>query len=115
MLSKGLLSTNGLLPGGTIHKFGHSSYNQLTTGTNAYVSLQWSDEAHTSANDYDLFILNAAGTSVVRASTDTQDGTGAPFEIVDDVNPGERIVVWKANAAEPRYLRVACVDFTTAL
>jgi hypothetical protein len=90
---------------GRVHSFGSQNYNTLTNGASAVV-LQWSDEYNTSANDYDLFILNAAGDAVVQSSTDTQDGDDAPIEYVSDVQPGERIVIVKDNPAEARYLRV---------
>jgi hypothetical protein len=74
--------------------------------------------AHTSSNDYDLYILNADGTSIVAAGDNTQDGDDEPFESVEEVHPGERIVIWKANAAAPRYLRLSCtrnpLEFQTA-
>ena len=46
------------------------------------VDLHWSDAWGASANDYDVFILNSAGTAVIGASTAVQDGTGDPFEEV---------------------------------
>ncbi len=90
---------------GHVHSFGAQNYNRLTNGPSNVV-LQWSDEYHTSTNDYDLYILNAAGTALVGSSTDTQDGTQAPIEYVAAVQPGERIVVFKNNGAANRYLRV---------
>lgn len=98
--------SHALLPVGTVHNFGAQNYNRLPTGTSGG-SLQWSDEYNTSANDYDLFVLNAAGTAIVSSSTDTQDGDDAPFEFVEDVQAGERIVIWKANSAADRYIRIS--------
>lgn len=99
--------TDALLPGGQVHSFGSQNYNRLLANDSG-VTLQWSDEYHTSTNDYDLHILNAAGTAIVASSTDTQNGTQAPYESVSGVHPGERIIIWKANAAAPRYLRISC-------
>jgi hypothetical protein len=65
----------------TLHSFGPSDFNRLHT-TTGVIDLQWSDAWGASTNDYDLFILNAAGTSILAASTDTQDGTGNPYEEV---------------------------------
>lgn len=99
--------TDALIPAGRVHSFGAQNFNRLTANDSG-VSLQWSDEYHSSTNDYDLHILNAAGTAIIASSTDTQDGTQEPSEYVAVVHPGERIVIWKANAAAPRYLRLSC-------
>ena len=100
--------SDDFLPLGRVHSFGTQNFNRMNEDQSDVV-FQWSDEANTSANDYDLYILNADGTAVVSASTDTQDGDDTPIEIVDTVRPGERIVLFKASEAEPRYLRISCV------
>ena len=92
------------LPVGRLHSFGTANYNTLAEA-DSFVVLQWSDEYHTSGNDYDLFILNAAGTTVIASSTNTQDGDDEPIETTE-AHEGERIVVWKDGAAAARYLRV---------
>ncbi len=97
------------LPNGRVHSFGIQAFNRLTDGE-SQVTFQWSDEANSSANDYDLYVLNAAGTMIVTSSTDIQDGTQKPFELVDMVQPGERVVVWKDDAAEDRYLRLTATQ-----
>ncbi|QDV05790.1 Alkaline elastase YaB precursor [Planctomycetes bacterium Poly30] len=92
---------------GRVHSFGGQNWNTVV-GDPSNGTLQWSDEYNSSSNDYDLFVLNAAGTAVVSSSTDTQNGTQEPFEFVYDVQPGERIVVVKFGAtAEDRYLRLS--------
>lgn len=105
------------LPLGRVHSYGTRTFNRLTE-YDSDANLQWSDEYHTSSNDYDLYILNSAGTRVVDSSTDTQDGSQQPFEEVYNVRAGERIVILKADSAEPRYLRLSCVggplQFATA-
>ncbi len=101
-------AANAPLPsGGRVHSFGTQNFNRLVAGDSG-VTLQWSDENHSASNEYDLYILNAAGTSVVTASTDVEDGTEAAYESVEGVHPGERIVVWKKDAAAARYLRLSC-------
>ena len=69
------------LPAGyTLHMFsGAQAFNLLTTVAGV-VDLQWSDPFGGSVNDYDLFLLNAAGTAVICASTDVQNGTEDPLE-----------------------------------
>ena len=93
--------------GGSFHSFGAQNFNRLLSA-NSGVTLQWSDEAHSATNEYDLYILNAAGTAIVSASTDVEDGTEVAFESVSGVQPGERIVIWKRDDAAPRYLRLSC-------
>ena len=101
-------------PGGasgpyTLHSFGTTTSNRLRTTTSA-VELHWADPWGASSNDYDLFILNAAGTSVLAASTDAQDGTGNPFEEVFSSAgfPANSQVVIAAltGAAQPRALHL---------
>ncbi|MEO5915446.1 MAG: S8 family serine peptidase [Luteolibacter sp.] len=96
-----------LYPVGRIHSFGINNYNTLTDGSSDAV-FQWSDEYHSSSNDYDIYILNSAGTKIVDSSTDYQDGSQEPTEYVDYVARGERILIWKDTAAAPRYLRLSC-------
>jgi subtilisin family serine protease len=64
-----------------LQNFGGSTSNRLLT-TTAVVDLFWSDPLGGSSNDYDLFVLNAAGTAVIAASTSNQTGTQDPFEEV---------------------------------
>ena len=68
-----------LTRGGTLHSFGATPYDRLTS-FGSVVILEWSDPLGASNNDYDLYILNAAGTIVVNSSTDTQNGTQDPVE-----------------------------------
>ncbi len=95
------------LPTGTVHSFGTHNYNRTLTGENSsFAVLQWSDQYGASGNDYDLYVLSTDGTSIVDSSTDTQNGTGIPLETVGAVAPGQRLVIWKDNAAANRYLRL---------
>jgi len=70
---------------------------------NAYI-LCWADPLGASSNDYDLFILNSAGT-VVSASTDPQNGSQDPIEELNTVGSfaaGDRLVVFKKSTAAVR-------------
>ena len=94
--------------GKSFHNFGTVSapqnYDVLTTATNDVI-LFWSDPIGQSANDYDLFVLNAAGTSVLAYSNDTQAGAGDPYEEAYTGNTypvNSRIVILKSAAAAPR-------------
>lgn len=90
----------GVLAGaGNVHNFGTVGspvlYNTLLAGADAF-TLQWSDPLNGAGNDYDLYVLNAAGTSILAASTDTQDGTQNPIEEIflgSAVPAGSRVVV----------------------
>ena len=71
------------------------------------IVLQWADPWGASANDYDLFLVDALG-NVIESSTDTQDGSQDPIEsietgIFDDDDL--RLVVVKASGSD-RYLRL---------
>ena len=84
---------------GRVHSFGTTNYDKLTVATQ-FIILQWSDPLGASSNDYDLFILNSAGTSLLGYSADTQDGTEDPIELAyagDNASfpVGARVVVVK--------------------
>ncbi|HEV7723307.1 MAG TPA: Ig-like domain-containing protein [Iamia sp.] len=89
-----------------VHGWGVGQTSNLVTGGFMQpVTLQWADPLGASRNDYDLFVLNAAGTGLVKASTTKQTGTQDPFERVE-ANNGQRIVVTRTAGAADRYLAV---------
>jgi hypothetical protein len=63
-----------------VHSFGSQNFNVLTNPGLRVVTLFWSDRLGTSSNDYDVFLLDNAGTCVAAASTMFQTGTQDPFE-----------------------------------
>jgi len=80
---------------GKVHNFGGQTYNQFL-GNSSAVSLFWADPLGASTNDYDLYILNSAGTSIVAASDNAQAGAQDPFEAVaGGFAAGERAVIVK--------------------
>ena len=86
---------------GVVHNFGGQDYNILTQNGSIYL-LQWSDPFGASGNDYDLFILNPAGTAVEAASTNSQTGTQDPFESIGNsagIALNSRIVIVKFSGA----------------
>jgi len=106
---------------GTVHNFGTvaspQNYDRLTALTD-FISVKWSDPLGASTNDYDLFILNSAGTAVKGFSVRAQTGTQDPYEFVSQgINcglptargycpaVGDRIVV-VLFAGQPRALRL---------
>ncbi|HQQ78663.1 MAG TPA: S8 family serine peptidase, partial [Thermoanaerobaculia bacterium] len=88
---------------GTIHNFGGANGDIITTAGPFAYTLNWSDPATASANDYDLFLVSSTGT-VKAASTNIQNGAQAPFEIFGPPSfaAGDRLVVFKTAAAAVR-------------
>ena len=95
-------TATGVLAGaGTLHDFSTTAtaqtYDVLTAAT-SFISIKWSDPLGASTNDYDLYLLNSAGTAILDVSAGTQDGTQDPFEIIgtNSTYPaGSRIVIAK--------------------
>ncbi len=89
---------------GTIHNFGSPLIGDsiLSVASGVY-NLQWSDPYGASTNDYDLFLISAAGT-VKASSTTVQNGTQNPYEqfAPPTLVAGDRLVVFKAASAAVR-------------
>lgn len=82
-----------------------SASNGITAS--AIPVMHWSDPIGGAANDYDFFVLNAALTTVVRTSTNVQNGTQDPVEpIFFNVPSGNRLVVVRRGTAQPRYISI---------
>jgi hypothetical protein len=91
---------------GRIHKFSNSSLFNKLTSASSFVVLQWSDPLGKSVNDYDLYLLNQAGTQVIGASTNVQTGQGDPLEVLPNFAPtGYQLAVVKSSG-ESRYLHL---------
>lgn len=92
--------------GGSVHDFGGGvTTNIVTSISSPRADLFWSDPLGASTNDYDLFVVNAAGT-VLRSSTNVQNGTQDPYESVSTLAANERIVIVKAPSAAARFLHL---------
>ncbi len=67
-----------------LHNFGTAvvpqAYDVLKTAASGGVGLHWSDPVGGSTNDYDLFVTNSTGTSVLGYSASAQTGTQNPVE-----------------------------------
>lgn len=105
--------SNGGNPAYEVHDFspaaGVQDQNQLSnvnTVDGSVVNLTWADPLGGSANDYDLFIINAAGNAVFNASTLVQNGDDNPIEQAVANANGQRVVIARKVAAAPRYLSV---------
>lgn len=107
--------TLAIVPGGgTVMDFDSSAavvqYNLITVGggTGVPINLSWSDALGVSANDYDLFILNNAGTAVSVSSTNVQSGTQDPYEQVNTNNTtGRRVVIRQKTGAAARFVHLS--------
>ena len=102
-----------------LHNFGtasnvvyYDSLTKLTEDDSSFTGdyeLKWSDALGASANDYDLFILDAGLTTLLGYSTTTQNGTQNPEEHINANNSfpvGARIIVAKVASAAPRALHI---------
>ncbi|MCG8459723.1 MAG: S8 family serine peptidase, partial [Holophagales bacterium] len=91
------------------HDFGGGdSANGITEDGPAFFTLQWADPQDGSANDYDLYLLDAAMANVVAASTSTQNGTQDPLEAINTQaadDTGNHLVVVKV-AGSDRFLHL---------
>ncbi len=107
----GTLAVVGGAGAGPVHDFDTSAavsqFDRITLGSGRPITCTWADPLGGSSNDYDLYVLNAAGTALVAASTSTQSGTQDPIEIVGGAAnvTNNRIVVAKFSGAD-RYLHV---------
>ncbi len=93
---------------GRLHDFdpgaGMTAFDTLTASGSA-VDLFWSDPLGGSSNDYDVFLLNSTGTTVVGGSANVQDGTQDPFEEIGGAPSGDRIVIVKFSGSD-RFLHL---------
>ncbi|WET83187.1 S8 family serine peptidase [Amycolatopsis sp. QT-25] len=101
---------------GTAHDFAGAAGNQIfepisdASSARIPVTLFWSDPLGASNNDYDLYLLNAAG-DVVDFSQDNQTGTQDAYERVDTPAAGGiglRLAIVKFSG-EGRYLSLSAL------
>jgi hypothetical protein len=109
----GSLSIPGNTKTGTVHNFATSGapiLGDIIQSNGGFVfALDWSDPLGASTNDYDLFIINAAGTTVKAASTNIQNGTIDPHEEIANSSFSlqtnqDRVVIFKTSGAAVRAL-----------
>jgi hypothetical protein len=96
---------------GRIHNFGGLNYNPLhITPTEVdTLSLFWADPLGASANDYDLFVFNSAGTVVLGHSMNRQNGTQDPYESIKGNFARDMLVVVVKVSGNARFLHVDMV------
>ncbi len=108
----GSITIPGNTKTGTVHNFGTVAtpvLGDILLSSSGFVySLDWSDPLGASNNDYDLFVVNTAGTTVKAASTNIQDGTIDPHEEIGATaftrQTGDRLVIFKSSDASVRAL-----------
>ncbi|HEY5914946.1 MAG TPA: proprotein convertase P-domain-containing protein [Verrucomicrobiae bacterium] len=90
---------------GNLHMFATNTYNTVTQGGSAAL-LFWSDPLGGSTNDYDLYVVDGTGNTLIAGSTNPQTGTQDPFEgLVGGFTNGMRLVIVKASG-DPRFLHI---------
>jgi Subtilase family len=98
-----------------VHRFGGGqTSNQLLQPTSV-IDLFWADRLGGSTNDFDLFVLDSAGTTVKGSSTNVQNGTQDAYEEIASTdlggnytNPaaGDRIVIIRKARSSVRAMHV---------
>lgn len=96
------------LPTGNVNNFGSTAYDAITSPGEQVVGLWWSDPLGASDNDYDLYLLNSTGTSILGASTNIQNGTQDPVELIGSANVinNNRLVVFQNTGALNRFFHL---------
>ena len=97
------------LTGFNVHDFGGGiTGNLITVDSPFFFVLSWADPLGASANDYDLFLLNAVGDTVIASSTNIQDGNDDPFEFISSqgVNDAGLLLVIVKTTGDDRYLHL---------
>ncbi len=96
---------------GRLHDFGGGQTTDAITSSQSSpqhhipTNLFWSDPLGGSSNDYDLYVVNAAGTAIIDSSTNIQSGTQDPYEQVSQAS-GDRLVIFQKSGAAGRFLHV---------
>ena len=94
------------LPTGNVHNFGGGhGFDTITSPGEQVVGLFWADPLGGSNNDYDLYLLNSTGASILGASTNIQNGTQDPVELIGSANVinNNRLVVFQNTGALNRF------------
>ncbi len=99
--------------GGRVHDFGGGqTFNLITSANNLWrcIDLWWADPLGGSANDYDLYLLDAAGANILYSATNLQNGSQDPQEEMflgpNPVPANPRIVILQNGGAAARFLHL---------
>src|SRR5262249_27767050 len=96
------------LPSGKVHSFAGNPFDTITAPGFQILGLWWADPLGGSANDYDLYVLNSASSAILAASTNLQNGTQDPVELIGSpsVLNNNRVVVFQQTCAADRFVHV---------
>ncbi len=94
---------------GNFHNFGGQNFD-VVTASGFGATLHWSDPLGASVNDYDMFLLNSAGTLVLTSSTNLQTGSQDPFEIMGTAVNDRIVIVKRAPGGVPAAARFLHLD-----
>jgi len=97
------------LPTGNVHNFGSGNgFDTITSPGEQVVGLFWADPLGGSNNDYDLYLLNSTGAGILGASTNIQNGTQDPVELIGSANVinNNRLVVFQHTGAANRFFHL---------
>jgi Subtilase family len=97
------------LPTGNVHNFGSGNgFDTITSPGEQVVGLFWADPLGGSHNDYDLYLLNSTGASILGASTNIQNGAQDPVELIGSANVinNNRLVVFQHTGALNRFFHL---------
>ena len=100
-------ATGVLVGAGLVHQFAPGVNYNTITAPGGYVVLNWANPIAGAVDDYDVYVLNAAGTTVVSAGGNAQTGVEDPVEIAwqSAQAAGQQIVVVLYNGS-PRYFHL---------
>jgi hypothetical protein len=96
-------------PGVTAHSFNGSNVNTITKDPPVLITLQWSDPAGGSNNDYDLFLLSNDLNTVFDFSSNIQNGFQDPIEFIDSSlfdDTNNQLVIVQHGGAANRFLHL---------
>lgn len=94
----------------TLHTFGNGEISNVINAEGfGIATLWWADAVGASANDYDVFLLNAEGTAIIAGSADVQDGNDSPFEAfgLPDNAVGTQLLIARKTGAQTRALHIS--------
>ena len=96
------------LPAGKVHNFGSNNFDTVTVAGFQVLGLWWADPLGASSNDYDLYVLDSTGATILAASTNIQNGTQDPVELISSasVQPNTRVAVFQNTGAADRFFHL---------
>ena len=101
------VDSGSVFAGSPLHQFAPGAADTIITAdTDNVFTLKWSDPLGTAANDYDFYLFDDTGTTVLDPAVDIQDGIGDddfPIEQISSMgfdDTGNRLAVVKYSGAD---------------